>query len=232
MDECRLPRRPKRAAHHPDLRRVRASTSPRSPASRCRRTIRRTSVRSTARSGSFMVEGAGGPSWFTEYNVLTGLSVRSYGRFAEAVTRLANGPGPARPAQCAAPLRLPHRHHLSLSRRLPRRAQLPDHDRHRELLRCQGARLTRPPDRRLLLRLRTPRARLRASRRSPMFIFVYTSANHFPWDFRYRADRLPRWRPTGNRPISTNICAGRKSAPSDYAALCRAAEAGFSGEPS
>ena len=38
-----------------------------------------------------MVEGAGGPSWYTEYNVLTGLSVRSYGRFAESVTRFAAG---------------------------------------------------------------------------------------------------------------------------------------------
>src|SRR5438093_4143079 len=38
---------------------------------------------------SFIVEGAGGPSWYTEYNVLTGLSARSYGRFAESVTRLA-----------------------------------------------------------------------------------------------------------------------------------------------
>ena len=31
---------------------------------------------------SFIVEGAGGPSWFTEYNVLSGLSARSFGRFA------------------------------------------------------------------------------------------------------------------------------------------------------
>ncbi len=38
-----------------------------------------------------MVEGAGGPSWYTEYNVLAGLSVRSYGRFAESVTRIAAG---------------------------------------------------------------------------------------------------------------------------------------------
>src|SRR5262245_4483845 len=36
-----------------------------------------------------IVEGAGGPSWFTEYNVLTGLSARSYGRFATSVTRIA-----------------------------------------------------------------------------------------------------------------------------------------------
>ena len=32
-----------------------------------------------------MVEGAGGPSWYTEYNVLTGLSARSYGRFSDFV---------------------------------------------------------------------------------------------------------------------------------------------------
>ena len=40
---------------------------------------------------SFVVEGAGGPSWYTEYNVLTGLSARSYGRFADFVTRVAAG---------------------------------------------------------------------------------------------------------------------------------------------
>src|SRR5262249_52429843 len=39
----------------------------------------------------FLVEGAGGPSWFTEYNVLSGLSVRSYGRFRFFVTRIAAG---------------------------------------------------------------------------------------------------------------------------------------------
>ena len=38
-----------------------------------------------------IVEGAGGPSWFTEYNVLTGLSARSFGRFATSVTRVAAG---------------------------------------------------------------------------------------------------------------------------------------------
>src|SRR5262245_10068101 len=40
---------------------------------------------------NLVVEGVGGPSWFTEYNVLTGLSVRSYGRFADFVTRIAAG---------------------------------------------------------------------------------------------------------------------------------------------
>src|SRR5204863_9399895 len=44
---------------------------------------------SDGKQRSLIVEGAGGPSWFTEYNVLTGLSVRSYGRFADFVTRIA-----------------------------------------------------------------------------------------------------------------------------------------------
>ena len=40
---------------------------------------------------NFLVEGNGGPSWFTEYNVLEGLSARSFGRFAYFVTRIASG---------------------------------------------------------------------------------------------------------------------------------------------
>src|SRR5262249_16442373 len=30
---------------------------------------------------SFVAEGAGGPTWYSEYNVLTGLSARSFGHF-------------------------------------------------------------------------------------------------------------------------------------------------------
>src|SRR4249919_1530161 len=39
----------------------------------------------------FLAESNGGPSWFTEYNVLAGLSARSFGRFAYFVTRIASG---------------------------------------------------------------------------------------------------------------------------------------------
>jgi hypothetical protein len=35
--------------------------------------------------------GDRGPTWYSEYNVLTGLSARSYGRFAFNVTRIAAG---------------------------------------------------------------------------------------------------------------------------------------------
>src|SRR6202795_5132419 len=39
----------------------------------------------------FLAESNGGPTWFTEYNVLAGLSSRSFGRFAYFVTRIASG---------------------------------------------------------------------------------------------------------------------------------------------
>ena len=55
------------------------------------RTTRAISARSTARTRSLLVEGAGGPTWYTEYNVLSGLSARSFGHFAEFVTRIAAG---------------------------------------------------------------------------------------------------------------------------------------------
>src|SRR5262245_3928922 len=39
----------------------------------------------------FIVEAAGGPSWYTEYNVFAGLSARSFGKFSYFVTRIAAG---------------------------------------------------------------------------------------------------------------------------------------------
>ncbi|MFL6806432.1 MAG: LTA synthase family protein, partial [Xanthobacteraceae bacterium] len=39
-------------------------------------------------------------------------------------------------------------------------------------------------------------ARERAS--GPLFVLVYTMANHFPWSYRFEPDRLPGWRDPGN----------------------------------
>ena len=46
---------------------------------------------SDGKSRTFMAESSGGASWFTEYNVLAGLSSRSFGRFSYFVTRIAAG---------------------------------------------------------------------------------------------------------------------------------------------
>ena len=103
-------------------------------ASRCRSAIRATSARSTARSARFLVEGAGGPTWYTEYNVLS----RPFGALLRPLRRVRDAdrsrPRHAKPAERAAQLRLPHLQHLSLARRVPQRAQLPEDARHRSFL--------------------------------------------------------------------------------------------------
>jgi hypothetical protein len=85
------------------------------------------------KSRKLVVEGAGGPSWFTEYNVLTGLSVRSYGRFATSVTRIAAGRVGRGLPHVIAPLRLQDLQPLSVLRRFSQLACLPDDGRHRAL---------------------------------------------------------------------------------------------------
>jgi hypothetical protein len=90
-----------------------------------------------------VVEGAGGPSWFTEYNVLTGLSAL-YGRFAHR-RRVLPLVG-ARPAEHAQPLRLQDFQPLSILRCVSWFARLPDYDGHRALSRYEGTRARTEPD--------------------------------------------------------------------------------------
>ena len=95
------------AAHHHGARRVRAfDIRQRAGHQGAARLRAPTSSRSTARQRHFIVEGTGGPSWYTEYNVLAGLSARSFGRFAYFVTRIAAGRVERGLPHGAAPLRL------------------------------------------------------------------------------------------------------------------------------
>ena len=48
----------------------------------------------------------------------------------------------------------------------------------------------------------------RSAATSPLFMMVYTAANHFPWDFRFRPLLTPGWKPLGN-----DAGGGRISAP-------------------
>ena len=146
---------------------------------------------------SFVVEGAGGPSWFTEYNVLTGLSARSYGRFAEFVTRIAAGR-----VERGLPWALRRCGYKTFSLYpmwgaflSARGFQTTVGIEHFLDMRDMGTRQIEP-DRfyydfaaRLIDRERGER---------PLFLFVYTAANHFPWDSHYRPELTPDWRGLGN----------------------------------
>ena len=144
-----------------------------------------------------MVEAAGGPTWYSEYNVLTGLSARSYGRLKFHVTRIAAG---------------------RVERGLPaslRRCGYQTFSLYPAYGAFLGARRFQTStgvDRMLDLDEMNSRyvepdsfyydraAKILASERNgkPKFIFVYTTANHFPWFDRYMPDATPGWRDLGN----------------------------------
>ncbi|MGZ3295919.1 MAG: sulfatase-like hydrolase/transferase, partial [Xanthobacteraceae bacterium] len=152
---------------------------------------------SDAKARSFVVEGAGGPSWYTEYNVLTGLSVRSYGRFAESVTRLATG---------------------RVKRGLPHALRECGYKTYSlyswfgGFAGARGFQTTTGIEHFLDAKqlgsgaADTDRfyydhaARIIAEQRDngPVFVFVYLAVNHFPWNYRYRPDLLPGWVNPGN----------------------------------
>jgi hypothetical protein len=146
---------------------------------------------------AFVVEGAGGPSWFTEYNVLTGLSVRSYGRFADFVTRIASG---------------------RVERGLPWALRKCGYKTH-SLYSYLGAFLSAQSFQQTAgIENFYDAKKLGATgvetdgffydaalkvvaenkNKSPLFLFVYTLANHFPWDYQFRPELTPGWTGYGN----------------------------------
>jgi len=152
---------------------------------------------SDGKTRAFVVEGAGGPSWYTEYNVLSGLSVRSYGRFAESVTRLAAG---------------------RVKRGLPyalRECGYSTYSLYSWFGAFAGARGFQtstgiehfldakqlhvgPADTDIFFYDQAARVIAQDRGKGPVFVFVYLAANHFPWDYHYRPDLLPNWVNPGN----------------------------------
>jgi len=144
------------------------------------------------------VEGAGGPTWFTEYNVLTGLSVRSYGRFADGVTRIAAGR-----VQRGLPWTLQHCGYRTFSF-YPytgaflgaRSFQTTTGIEHFQDAKQLGS-IARNPD--SFYYDYAARTLTWEIAKGPVFFLVYTVANHFPWDRRFRPDLTPEWRNLGNK---------------------------------
>ena len=146
-----------------------------------------------------VVEGAGGPTWFTEYNVLTGLSSRSYGRFSEGVTRIAAGrvnrglPHALRRCGYRTFSAYPQPGAFLNARGFQTSAGI------EHFLQAQdiGSRERNTDDFYYDFALRTfswERGN------GPVFYFLYVVANHFPWNFTFRPDLSPGFKGFGNRP--------------------------------
>ena len=127
------------------------------------------------------------------------------------------GPGRARIAAGAAPLRL--QHHLALSGlwRLHGRARLPDHHRasSTSMTRAISAPRASSPTASSTTRLLKLIAEQPAN--TPLFTFVYLAANHFPWETKFRPDLLPSWRSPGNAPVVDEYLRRQAISAGDYA---------------
>jgi phosphoglycerol transferase MdoB-like AlkP superfamily enzyme len=179
---------------------------------------------------SLIVEGAGGPSWFTEYNVLTGLSARSYGRFADFVTRIAAGrvqrglPHTLRRCGYKTFTLYPMYGAFLSARHFQTTAGI------QSFLDSEALRANfLDPDSFYFDKALDTIARQRG--KDPLFLLVYTAQNHFPWSFRFRPDLAPEWRDLGNRADVDEYLRRQHLSAVDYQAFLERLRKDFPGEP-
>ena len=178
----------------------------------------------------FLAESNGGPSWFTEYNVLAGLSSRSFGRFSYFVTRIASGR-----VERGLPLALRRCGYDTISLypaygafMSARNFQTTTGIQHFYDARDLGAKDVEPDsffyDKALKLMSQAPPT-------TPQFMFVYLAANHFPWETRFRPDLTPFWRKPGNEPIVDEYLRRQAMSADDYGAFIAGLKKKFPAQP-
>jgi hypothetical protein len=154
---------------------------------------------SDGKARHFVVEGAGGPSWYTEYNVLAGLSARSFGKFSYYVTRIAAGR-----VERGLPTALRRCGYRTLSIYPALGAFMSA----RAFQASTGVQNFYDQNALGTSRVEPDQFYYDAARRmiargrgdGPLFIFVYLAQNHYPWNYRWRPDLMPEWKDLGNPP--------------------------------
>jgi hypothetical protein len=148
---------------------------------------------------TMVAEATGGPTWYTEFNLLTGLSARSFGDLKFYVTRIAAGrvtrglPGAL--ARCGyKTLSLYPTYGDFLSARAFQKAvgieEFID-------MADMGVNEDMQPDSFYFGQGLKSFARAKTAG-APVFMFLYLTANHFPWTDVYKPELTPDWTPPGN----------------------------------
>ncbi|MDO9299087.1 sulfatase-like hydrolase/transferase [Bradyrhizobium sp.] len=185
---------------------------------------------SDGKSRTFMAESSGGASWFTEYNVLAGLSSRSFGRFSYFVTRIAAGrverglPLALRRCGYSTTSLYPAHGAFMSARQFHTTTGIQNFLDARDL----GARGVEPDrffyDKALNLLSQEAPAK-------PQFIFVYLAANHFPWEKRFRPELTPSWSRPGNEPKVDEYLRRQTMSADDYSAFVAGLKKKFPAQP-
>jgi phosphoglycerol transferase MdoB-like AlkP superfamily enzyme len=167
---------------------------------------------------SFIVEAAGGPTWFAEYSVLTGLSARSFGRFAYFVTRIAAGrverglPHMLQRCGYRSFTLYPARGAFMSARSFQKTAGVDKFLDSNDL----GAKGVEPDS---FFYDQAAQVIARDGKAGPVFIFSYLAANHFPWDYTFRPELTPGWQKLGNPPHIDEYVRRQGLSERDYAAF-------------
>src|SRR5436190_14347806 len=151
------------------------------------------------RERKFMAESSGGASWMAEYNVLAGLSSRSFGRFSYFVTRIASGR-----VERGLPLALRRCGYSTVTLYPAYGAFMGARGFHTTTgiqhfydAKDLGAKGIEPDS---FFYDKAGKLIPEQPAKTPLFTFVYLAANHFPWETKYRPDLLPSWRAPGHEP--------------------------------
>jgi hypothetical protein len=166
----------------------------------------------------FITEGAGGPSWYAEYNVLAGLSARSFGRFAYYVTHLAAGR-----VERGLPATLRRCGYRTFSI-YPALGAFMSAKSFQTTTGVQtfvdqdalGTNRVEPDQ---FYYDRALKMIERERDKGPMFLFVYLAQNHWPWNYRWRPDLLPDWKDPGNSAIVDEYLRRQALSSHDYGEL-------------
>ncbi len=182
------------------------------------------------RQRKFLAESSGGASWMAEYNVLAGLSSRSFGRFSYFVTRIASGR-----VERGLPLALRRCGYSTISLYPAygafmgaRGFQTTTGIQHFYDARDLGAKGIEPDaffyDKAAKLIAEQPA-------NTPLFAFVYLAANHFPWEKKFRPELLPSWRSPGNAPIVDEYLRRQAISAGDYTGFIASLKKRFPAQP-
>lgn len=176
-----------------------------------------------------LVESHGGASWYSEFNVLTGLSSRSFGRFANFLPRVAAGR-----VKRGLPLTLQRCGYQSFSFYPSSAAFMSAKSFHlstgfQHFYDYRDMELKDfPPDSAYYdAAVRIARRDREAGR--PMFLFVYLAYNHFPY-IRRHPDLVPGWRDPGNTPEIDEYLRRQERSARDYQAFLDRLRRDFPGE--
>jgi phosphoglycerol transferase MdoB-like AlkP superfamily enzyme len=178
----------------------------------------------------FLAESNGGPSWFTEYNVLAGLSSRSFGRFSYFVTRIASGR-----VDRGLPLALRRCGYNTLSLypanggfMSARSFQLTTGIEHFYDAGDLGAGDVEPDS---FFYDKAINLMAQQSPSTPLFAFVYLAANHFPWETGFRPDLMPSWHKTGNDAVVDEYLRRQAMSADEYGAFLAGLKKKFPSQP-